>query len=118
MIPLVLESLSDPFLYLGILAVLVVVLVPFVAVRRKNLSFDVICEAKLLEAEDNGRMPPTAVDEDIEERMLFVIDLHDAWGGFIRGLDSTNIAPAQEYRREVSFGFGERGRVLEAGVLD
>jgi hypothetical protein len=117
MIPLVLESLSDPFLYLGILAVLAVVLVPFVAVRRKELSFDVICEAKLLEAEDNGRMSPTAVD-DVEVCMLFVIDLQGAWGGFIRGLGSTDIAPAQEYRREVSFGFGEGARVLEAGVLD
>jgi hypothetical protein len=118
MIPLVLESLGAPFFYLGIVAALVVVLVPFVAVRRKELSFDVVCEAKLFGAEDNGWMPPMAVDEDVEECVLFVIDLHEDWGGFIGGLGSTDTAPAQECQREVSFGFGEDARVLEVGVLD
>jgi hypothetical protein len=119
MIPLVLESLNDPFFYLGIVAALVVVLVPLVvAVRRMELSFEVVCEAKLLGVEDNGWMPTTAVDDDVEERMLFVIDLHDAGSGPTGRQGSTNITPAQEYRREVSFSFGEGAQVLEAGVLD
>src|SRR3954447_9543115 len=105
MIPLVLESLNDPFFYLGIVAALVVVLVPFLAVRRKELSFEVVCETKLIGVEDNGWMSPTVVDDDVEERMLFVIDLHDAGCGLSGGLGSTNIAPVQEYRRKVSFGF-------------
>src|SRR3954467_7044879 len=116
MIPLVLESLNDPFFYLGIVAALVVVLVPFVAVRRKEISFEVVCEAKLLWTEDNGGMPSTAVDY-VEERMLFVIDLHHAGGGLTGGLSSTNTASVQEYRREVSFGFGDGAQVLEAGVV-
>jgi hypothetical protein len=118
MIPLILESLGDPFFYLGLVAALVIVLAPFVAVRRKELSFEVVCEAKLLGAEDDGWMSPTAVDDDVEERMLFVIDLHKARGGLAGGPGSTNMASAQEYRREVSFGFGEGAQVLEAGVLD
>jgi hypothetical protein len=65
MIPLVLESLNDPFFYLGIVAALIVVLVPFVAARRKELSFEVVCEAKLLGLEDNGWMSPAAVDDDV-----------------------------------------------------
>ena len=118
MIPLVLESLDAPFFYLGIVAALVVVLVPFAAVRRKELSFDVVCEAKLFGAEDNGWGPTTTVEEDVEERMLFVIDLHDAGGGLAGGLGSMDTAPAQEYRRGVSLGFGDGAQVLEAGVLD
>jgi hypothetical protein len=65
-------------------------------------------------------MSPTAVDDDVEERMLFVIDLHDATGGSLTGeLGSiTDIATEQQHRRGISFGFAEGAQVLEAGVLD
>src|SRR5919202_413271 len=111
MIPLVLESLGDPFLYLGIVATLVIVLVPFLAAKRKELSFEVVCEARLHGTEDNGWRPPTAMGDTVEECMLFVIDLHDAGDGFIGGRGSTDIATTQEYQREVAFGFGEGARV-------
>ncbi len=120
MIPFVIESLSDPFFYLGIVAVLAVLSVPFLALRRKKLFFDVVCEAKLFRSKYNaseqmiGKHNSVESDDDTE-LMLFVIDLHNAVGG-LAGVGGVDIAPPQ-HQREVSFGFGEEAHVLEAGVL-
>ena len=118
MIPFVLESLNEPFFYLGLAAVLAALLVPFLILRRKELFFDVVCEAKLFGPEDNGSEHSTALlnaagRRDDEERILFVIDLHSAGRQ-----DSRDIAPEQQYQRGISFDFGEGARILEAGVLE
>ena len=118
MIPFVLESLNEPFFYLGIAAVLAALLVPFLILRRKELFFDVVCEVRLFGPEDNDSGHSTALSNaagrrDDEERILFVIDLHSAGRSASR-----DIAPEQQYQRGISFGFGEGARILEAGVLE
>lgn len=117
MIGFVLESLDDPLFYVGIAAVLVPLFVAFLILRRKKLFIDVVCEAKLLGEEGNGSEHATQTN-DAAERMLFVIDLHNALGGLSGGLlGGVDIAPAQ-YQHRISLGFGEKARILEAGVLE
>ena len=118
MITFVLESLNEPFFYLGIAAVLAALLVPFLVLRRKELFLDVVCEAKLFGPEDNDSGHSTALSNaagrrDDEERILFVINLHSAGRQ-----DSRDIAPEQQYQRGISFDFGEGACILEAGVLE
>lgn len=120
MIPFIIESLSDPFFYLGIAAVFVVQSVPLLALRRKKLFFEVVCEAKLFRSKGNGPQQMVgkhnSVDSDGDaELMLFVIDLHNA-AGDLAGVGGVDIAPAQ-HQRQISFGFGKEAHVLEAGVL-
>lgn len=123
MIRFILESLGDPFFYLGIAAVLGALFVPFLTLRRRKLFFGVVCELKLLGSEGNYSEHVRGTGEaarshDDAERMLFVIDLHNAVGGLADGLaGGVAIAPAQ-YRQEISLGFGEDARVLEAGVME
>ena len=122
MIGFVLESLGDPLFYVGIAAVLGTLFVPLLVLRRKKLFFDVVCEARLLgpEGSDLEHVAGTSDagrSRDGAERMLFVIDLHNAVGSLAGGLGGLDIAPAQ-YRQEISLGFGEDAHVLEAGVLE
>src|SRR3954453_8385644 len=121
MIGFVLESLDDPLFYLGVAAVLGATLVPFLILRHQKLFFEMVCEAKLLRPKDEAseqmmREHDAVWGDDEAETMLFVMDLHNAPGG-LAGVGGVDIAPAQQ-PHEISFGFGEGARLLEAGVLE
>ena len=108
MIEFVLESLDNPGFYVGMAVVVVPLFVAFLILRRKQLLFEVVCEAKLLGLEGSNLQHATEISDE-SEAMLFVIDIHNAVG-------TIDVAPSQ-YQSVITFRFGEHAHVLEAGAL-
>jgi len=111
------NTLTDPNFYLGVAAVIVTVLVALAARRVRKLLLDVVCEAYLSEQKGAKNVASSQQGSNESYRALFVMDLRNpSWGilGWLGGLD---IVPVQ-YERPISFSFGKRAWILEAGVVE
>jgi hypothetical protein len=117
----VLQALSDPNFFVGVAGILVAILIPIQAQRRRKLYVDVVCQLKLLdealkEFDAEGEEPKSAKrskdpkeSQDESQAVLLVIDLKTP-GGSIGGTD----IDTERYRR---FNSLESGGELQVGRL-
>jgi hypothetical protein len=101
----------------GLIGVFIALFVPLVSRRRKKLFFDVVCEAWLIEEEDEKGAGRSEEHSSEVRRVLFIIDLRNPLWGTFSWLGGLDISPDQ-YERRISFSFGDSARILEAGVVE
>ena len=117
----VLQALGDPNFFVGVAGILVAILIPIQAQRRRRLYVDVVCQLKLLdealkEFDAEGEEPKSAKrskdpkeSQDESQAVLLVIDLKNP-GGSIGGTD----IDTERYRR---FDSLESGGELQVARL-
>lgn len=117
------DAIRDPNALIGVLALLLALLVPYLYRRRRSIQYRVWCNRSLLdhtEVEEDSTAVVHGRKRDASDLWVYVLEvsnLDSTFGGLLGGWGGTNITPSR-FHRPISFTYGSGSRVVDQQVID